>query len=618
MSETLHTVPAFFVRALERHGDLEVLWDKAGTVTVRRLTEDAARLAEGLRQAGLERGAHVGFYADNSRRWIVCDMGIQLAGGISVPRGTDTPAKEMAELFDHAGVGLVIAHGAKAAEALEALRAELPDMGEIICMDPKGAEGRTVDDLMALGKDGPSFTELATKSRPEDLATIIYTSGTTGRPKGVMLTQGNFGHQIARAASELRIVPNERFLSILPPWHIFERTVEYVAICSGAGLIYTDVRHFKKDLSKFEPTFVPSVPRLWETVYTGVQDALEKGPPLRRGLFKAALAVALVRSTAWDRARGARFRVHEPHGVAAVVDGVVRVGALVVAALAWPFDRLAHAVVFKRMRKLVGRNLRGGISGGGLMPAHIDRFFRAIELPLLVGYGLTETTAICTLRSPQRNVLGTIGVPILKVEMQIRHPETREPLPPGEVGLIYTRGPHVMPGYYRDEELTRSVLDEEGWFDTGDLGSLTEKGDLCFSGRLKETIVLKGGENIEPTHVETSLLASPLIDQAIVIGQDQKVLAALIVPNAAALCEALKEDECNSLADLAASSEAHALIQRECKTRTKALKGYERINRIALLPEALEPTNGLLTQTLKPRRHVIVERFADLITEAYE
>ena len=573
MSDTPRTVPAFFDRALSRFADLEILQDRVGTVTMRQLTDDAARLAEGLRQIGVEPGDRVGFYADNSRRWILCDLGIQLAGGVSVPRGTDTPPGEMAEIFKHAGVGLVLAHGARQAQALEDLRADLPDMGEIVCMDPKDAPGRTVDDLLALGEGGPSFSELAPRAKPEDLATIIYTSGTTGRPKGVMLTQSNFGHQIDTAPGELDVMPNEKFLSILPPWHIFERTVEYIALCSGASLVYTDLRHFKKDLSAHEPTFVPSVPRLWETVYAGVQEALEKGPPLRRGLFKGALAIATMRTSNWDRARGAVLRVHEPEGAAWIGEGLVRAGSFVLAALAWPLDRLAHMIVFKRMRQLVGRNLRGGISGGGLMPAHIDKFFRAIELPLLVGYGLTETSPIVTLRRPQRNVLGTIGVPIPEVEVQIRHPETGAPLPPGENGLVCTRGPQVMQGYYKDEELTKKVIDEDGWFDTGDLGSLTEMGDLCFRGRLKETIVLKGGENIEPTVVETAIVASPLVEQVIVVGQDQKVLAALVVPAAEAVCEALGGATLDVEA-LSTSKEALDLLKRECKTRTSKLKGF--------------------------------------------
>ncbi len=617
MSSTPRTVPAHFVRALEQHAELPILVDRQGSVTLAELLANAAKLSNALRELGVRKGDLVGIYADNSRRWILVDLAIMLAGGVTVPRGTDTPGDELATIFQHAEVGLVFAHSGRHAKQLEAIRSDVPSMGEVISLDPKDAPGRTVDELLAAGAATPDFAALAEGCGPDDLATIIYTSGTTGRPKGVMLNQSNLGHQVAVCPGVFNIGAAESFLSVLPPWHIFERAVEYIALCSGAALVYTDRRHFKEDLARYEPTFVPSVPRIWETVFQGVQKALEKGSPLKRGIFKTAYAVATVRTRAWDRARGWHFRVRKPRGLGLVVDGAVRAGALVLAALAWPVDRLGHKIVFSKMRKLVGKNLRGAISGGGLMPAHIDRFFRTIELPVLVGYGLTETSPVVSVRRETRNVLGTIGTVVPEVEVQVRHAETGAVLPPGEIGVFVTRGPHIMQGYYKDEELTRGVIDADGWFDTGDLGMMTEYGDLCFRGRIKETIVLKGGENIEPTNVEQALLASPLIEQAIVVGQDQKVLAALLLPDPIEVPKALGLGDMDAAA-LAEREDVRELLRKEARVRTSALKGFERITRIALLPEMLDSANGLLTQTLKPRRHVIVERFGKLIEEAYE
>ncbi len=613
--ELERTVPAYFVRAGARHGDLPILEDRDGTVSLRELMDRAASAAEGLRKAGVGKGDRVGFYADNCRRWIQTDLAIQLAGGVSVPRGTDTPAEEMAGLFRHAEVGIVIAHAARHAERLEAIRDEVPTMGEIFCLDPADAPGRTFDDLLAAGEGGPSFEELSKAIRPEDLATIIYTSGTTGRPKGVMLSQSNFGHQVANGPGvfDLGRVTSEKFLSVLPPWHIFERTVEYIALTSGARLVYTSRRRFKEDLAKYEPTFVPSVPRIWETVYDGVQKRIATGPAIRRWMFKGAYFFASIRTRCWDRARGHILRTHKPRGAAALVDGAVRAGALAGAALAYLPDALGRAVVFSKMRKLVGGRLRGAISGGGLMPAHIDRFLRTVELPVLVGYGLTETSPVVCVRREARNVLGTIGVVIPEVELQVREPETGKVLGPGEVGVIFTRGPQVMQGYYKDEELTRKVIDGDGWFDTGDLGFLTEEGDLCFRGRFKETIVLKGGENVEPSSVEEDIVGSPMISQAIVVGQDRKVLAALLVPDPEGLG---KSGE--SVESLAADPAIQKQLRDEARKRTSGRKGFERITRVALLPEPLDQTDGLLTQTLKPRRHVIVEHYADKIEEAYQ
>ncbi|MDA1194433.1 MAG: AMP-binding protein [Planctomycetota bacterium] len=619
MADPKRTLPALFLEAARRRGSQVALQDAAGTVTLNELIADAGRAAAGLLAHGVQKGDRIGFYADNSRRWILTDLAIQLAGGVSVPRGTDTPPDEYAEILAHAGVGLVLVDHARHAAALEAVRAAAPDMGAIICIHPEQAPGKTLDDLLEAGRDGPGFEALAAHVGERDLATIIYTSGTTGRPKGVMLDQSNFGHQAAVCPDVFAVgrTKDDAFLSVLPPWHIFERTVEYIAICGGARVVYTSRRHFKDDLAKYEPTFVPSVPRIWETIYDGIQKALDSGSPLRRAAFRTAYACASIRTRAWDRARGWVLRHREPRGVSVLGDLAVRAGALVAAGVTLPFDFLGRAIVFRKLKTLVGRRLRGAISGGGLMPAHIDRFFRTIELPILIGYGLTETSPVCTLRRIERNVLGTIGTAVPEVEMLVRSPETGEPLPPGQVGVICTRGPHVMQGYYRDEELTQRVLGADGWFDTGDLGLLTEAGDLCFRGRLKETIVLKGGENVEPSRVEEALVASPLIEQAIVVGQDRKGLAALVLPDRAQVCPRFDLPRTTEYAVLAAHEGVRELLRKECMARTRALKGFEQVRAIAVLDEPLSAENGLLTQTLKPRRHVIVERYQDRIEEAY-
>jgi long-chain acyl-CoA synthetase len=618
MARVPRTVPAHFARAVQTHGDKPILQDRDGTVGLRTLVDRAASLAEGLRRAGVRPGDRVGFAADNSRRWILTDLAIQGAGAISVPRGTDTPVDELAQLFRHAKVSLVLAHDAEFAARLEGVRDRVPTMGEVVTLDPAGAPGRTVDGLLAEGRGGPSWAECAARSDPDQVATIIYTSGTTGRPKGVVLTQGNFGHQLEVIPEALGIgLPEEVFLSILPPWHIFERTVEYVALTCGARLVYTDRRRFREDFARYEPTFVPSVPRIWETVYGGVRKAVEEGPAVRRALFRAGYALVSSRARAWDRARGHVLRVRRPRGAAVLGEALARAGSLVAAGLVLPLDRLAHRVVFGRIRKVVGRRLRGAVSGGGLMPPHIDRFFRDIEIPILVGYGLTETSPVLTVRRPERNVVGTIGTAVREVELEVRDPATGARLAPGETGVVFTRGPQVMRGYHEDEELTRRAIGPDGWFDTGDLGYLTEEGDLVFRGRAKETIVLSGGENVEPGRVETEILACPLVEQVIVVGQDRKTLAALLVPEPAAAAKALGLAEAPSRAALAGRGDLLEMLRREAIDRTSGLKPEERVARIALLPEALDVSNGCLTPTLKPRRHVIVERFAAHVDRAY-
>jgi long-chain acyl-CoA synthetase len=612
------SVPAEFQAAFDRLGDRPLLEDRHGTVSFREVLSQAAALAHALRRRGLQPGERVGFWADNSRRWIVCDLAIQAAGGVTCPRGTDTPEEEILEIFRHAEVTWAFVHDARTAARLERIRGDLPRLHQVVVIDPgraTGVPGATFDRLVEEGAGGPTLGELAATIDADDVATIIYTSGTTGRPKGVVLTQGNFLHQIRSIPGTLDIGPDDVFLSILPPWHIFERTVEYVCLTQGARLVYTDLRSFRGDLASKRPTFVPSVPRVWEAVHDAVRKALAEGTALKRALFTLGYRVADRRARAWDLARG---HVATEDGSRPAVPE--RALAAVGAALLWPPDFILRSVLFRRLKAMTGGRLRGAVVGGGLMPAHVDRFFRAVGLGVLVGYGLTETSPVVTVRREGRNVLGTIGTPIPGVEVRIRDPRTGEDLPPGRVGVVWTRGPQIMRGYHKDEDLTRRVIDAQGWFDTGDLGMLTVAGDLCFRGRQKETIVLSGGENVEPTRVEAEILTSPLVGQAIVVGQDRKNLACLVVPAAEEVARRLGAPAGTPLAALAARTDVKDLLQAEVLRRTgpgSGLRPFEQVSRVVVLGEALSPENGLLTATLKPRRHVIAERLRALVDAAY-
>lgn len=614
---TPRTVPGWFQHAFERLGDRPLLEDKDGTVSSGTLLSRAAAAAEGLVRRGLRPGERVGFWADNSRRWIQTDLAIQLAGAVAVPRGTDTPEAEILEIFRHAEVAFVAVHDARTAARFEQVRGALPGLREVVVLDAGGGPvpGVPFDRLVEEGADGPSFADRAARLAPDDVATIIYTSGTTGRPKGVVLTQGNFAHQLEVIPGVLRIGADDVFLSILPPWHIFERTVEYVALTQGARLVYTDLRRFRADLAAKAPTFVPSVPRVWEAVYEAVRKALAEGSRLRRAVFGAAYAVADARARAVDVAKGwsVDARGRSP-GLASRVAGAAA-GALLA-----PFDALLRALAFRRIGALTGGRLRGAVVGGGLMPPHVDRFFRAVGVGVLVGYGLTETSPVLTVRRAERNVLHTIGLAVPGVELEVRDPVTRAALPRGEVGVVWTRGPQVMRGYHKDDELTRAVVDEAGWFDTGDLGLLGPQGDLLFRGRRKETIVLSGGENVEPTRVEAAITPSPLVEQVVVVGQDRKTLAALVVPRADALAARLGLPAPPPLAELVARPDVAALLREEVAKRTgpgSGLRPYEHVARVALLPEALSVENGCLTATMKVRRHEVAARYAERIEGAY-
>ncbi len=619
MPSTPRTLPAHFAATLARVGDRDVLEDNAGTVSLKTLLHGAASLATALEARGVRKGERIGLYADNGRHWLLVDLAAQLVGAVTVPRGTDTPPDEMAGFLNHAGATRAFvhndAHGERLQEAVQATgAAPLRDVMSIAHGD-SGAS--SVETLVRATTAESDFQTRARHVAEDDLVTIIYTSGTTGRPKGVSLRQSNFGHQVAVLPGLLDIGPKERFLSILPIWHIFERTVEYVALVSGCRLKFTTRRRLKEDMQSFQPTFFPSVPRIWESVYDGVQKALQSGSPAKRRVFRFAYSVAAARARSWDRARGHVLQTTARRGGAALAEPLVRGWHGLIAATLLPVDRLGHAVVFKKLRAVTGGKMRAAISGGGLMPAHVERFFRTIGIPMLVGYGLTETSPVLTLRREERNVLGTIGTVVPEVDLELRHPDTGTPVAQGDVGVVWTRGPQVMNGYYKDDELTSNVMDDAGWFNTGDLGLLTPAGDLCFRGRQKETIVLRGGENVDPGAVEEAILASPLVAQAIVVGQDQKQLAALVVPDIDVVARELNtivEGGVEGLVDL---PEVLERMRREVRVHTEHLKPFERVHRVAMLPELLTPEAGTLTQTLKPRRHVIVERFGDAIRAAY-
>ncbi len=615
------TIPAYFQAAVVRVGrDRPCITDRAGSLTIGEILDAAAAVAQGLKRRGLAPGDRVGLWADNSRRWLATDLAIQAAGAISVPRGTDTPDAEIAELLAHAEVGFVFVHDAKTAARLERIRAGLPGLRDVVVLDPAGVHGLTFDRLAEEGAGGPPFSEWAAKIRGDDVATIIYTSGTTGRPKGVVLAQSNFAHQMDVLPKVLGIGADDVFLSILPPWHIFERTVEYVALSRGARLVLTDRRRFREDLQAHAPTFVPSVPRLWESVHDAVRKSLADASPVQRAAFAAAYFLSDLRARAVDRWKGHVQRVRRPSGLAALSDAALRAVAALGAVLAWPGDALIHRTVFAGLSRLTGGRLRGAVVGGGLMPAYLDRFFRAVGVGVLVGYGLTETSPVLTVRREGRNVIGTIGTAIPGVELQIRELGTGRALPVGETGVVFTRGPQVMRGYHRDPELTAKAVDPEGWFDTGDLGCLTEEGDLLFRGRSKETIVLAGGENVEPSRVEEAILSSSVVEQAVVVGQDRKSLAALVYPRVDEVRRRLGLSEQIPAHDVLARDDVRDAMRAEVAARTgsgSGLRPFEVVARVALLPEPLSSENGLLTQTLKAKRHLIVARFASLIEDCY-
>ena len=446
---------------------------------------------------------------------------------------------------------------------------------------------------------------------------MLYTSGTTGRPKGVPLSQANLLHQIRSLGVAVNPRPGDRVLSILPIWHAYERSAGYLLLSRGCSQSYTNIRQFRSDLQRVRPHYMISVPRLWEALLAGFEDALAAMPPARRRLLTAALGLSRFHCSHWRQAQDQTLGAEPALG---------RLAGGLLALVSWPGHRLAAQLIWPKVRQqLAGGCLGTAISGGGALAPHVDGFFEAIGIELLVGYGLTETSPVLTCRRSWSNRRGSSGRPLPGTAIKVVDAEWGTPLGWGQRGRVLAKGPQVMAGYYRKPEATAKAIDADGWFDTGDLGHLLSDGTLVLTGRAKDTIVLSSGENIEPGPLEEELAACSLVEQVMVVGQDRRSLGALIVPRLEAMAAYAQElglapPQAGAEGE-AASAEAALLkaltgrLNRRLADRPGA-RPDERLGGVALVaPFSID--NGLLTQTLKQRRDRIGERDRAAIEAIY-
>jgi long-chain acyl-CoA synthetase len=382
---------------------------------------------------------------------------------------------------------------------------------------------------------------------------------------------------------------------------MFERVLEYTALSCAGVLSYTNLRSLKRDLREERPTYLASVPRLWEGVLTSFESQVAARGPAARLFAEFLKGRALAWADHRARLRGTLHAEGEPAGSRLAI----RIGMLLNA----PFGLLGRWLLGGSVREALGGRLKAGVSGGGYMPLHIDRFLEAMGVTLLVGYGLTETSPVAALRDHEENVLGTIGRAIPETEFKVVG-EDGEERPVGSAGELLVRGPQVMQGYYLDPEGTGAVMRAGGWLRTGDLCEMTGRGDLVFKGRIKDTIVLAGGENVEPAPIESKILVSPYVRQALVVGQDRKTLAALLVPEKE-VAEREADRQGVSVEDLL-RDETRRLV-----TVGAGFKSRELVTRVAVLDHEFSVGDGTLTQTQKLKRNVILERYAGLIDELF-
>ncbi len=629
---SINALPEIWQLAAQRFGNILALHDPHSKpevkITYTQLYQQIQQFAAGLQALGVKSASKVALFADNSPRWMVADQGMMMAGAANAVRSSSADREELLYILRDSDSSSLVVENLKTLEKLRPELESLPIEFVVLLSD----ETPPADDLLKilnfqqLMSAGSNATLQAVPQTRQTLATLIYTSGTTGQPKGVMLSHGNLLHQVTELRAILIPEPGDRVLSILPPWHSYERSGEYFMLAQGCTQIYVSIRTFKTDLKKFQPQHMIGVPRLWESLYEAIQKQFREQPASQQGLVN----FFLKNSERYIIANRIANNLSLEHLNATATERLIaRIQSLLLA----PLHALGDKLVYQKIRQGTGGKIKTLVSGGGSLAMHLDNFYEIVGIPLLVGYGLTETSPVTNARTPQRNLRGSSGKPIPETEIRIVDADTRRPLPPLQRGLVLIRGPQVMQGYYKKPEATAKVLDAEGWFNSEDLGWVTSENDLVLTGRAKDTIVLTNGENIEPQPIEDACVRSPYIDQIMLVGQDEKALGALIVPNLDALQKWARSQQINL--SLPETQLAHPqikqsdlykkavldLFRQELNREAKNRPGYRPDDQIKTFELILEPfslDNGMMTQTLKIKRPVVTQQYHDIIDGMFE
>jgi long-chain acyl-CoA synthetase len=626
----LRSLPEIWQITAEKFAKTTALYDPHAkpevSINYRDLYTQIKQFAVGLQTLGIQPQEKIALFADNSPRWFIADQGIMSSGAVDVVRSSSAEQQELVYILDNSDSTALVVENLKTLTKLSSQLTNLPIKLIVLLSDeipPEGTAIKTINflQLMELGQNN----QLQPVEQNQDtLATLLYTSGTTGKPKGVMLSHGNLLHQANYVKTVFQPQSGDIVLSILPSWHAYERAAEYFFLSQGATQIYTSIRYFKQDLKKFQPTYMVAVPRLWESLYDGVQKLLSSQSTSQQRLVKFLLKQSELYIMAQRIANNTSLEHFDASASARAI-------AKLKATSLYPIHALADKLVYRKIRDGVG-NIKAVCSGGGSLAKYLDDFYQTINIEVFVGYGLTETSPITNARTPKHNVRGSAGQPLPETEVKIVDPQTRQELPLGKRGLVLIRGSQVMQGYYQNPEATAKAIDDQGWFDSGDLGWLTPYGDLVLTGRAKDTIVLTNGENIEPQPIEDACVRSIYIDQIMLVGQDQRALGALIVPNLETLQQwitkqnlNLKLPELNSSPESIAQSDLYAqsiveLYRNELSREIQNRPGYRADDRIAyfrLVTEPFSQENGTMTQTFKVKRPQVTEKYQHLIDEMF-
>ena len=591
------TLIEVFFDAIRRFDKPDAMWVRRGpakweAISHRDIERRVRHIALGLEELGVRRGDRVALLSENRPEWALTDWACLAIGAVLVPIYATLPAEQIPYLLVDSGAVAMFVSSPAQAEKVAAIRDQAPGLRRVIAFDE--AAHPFADQVLAEVEAGgaardsseraTTFEASARQAAPGDLATIIYTSGTTGAPKGVMLSHDNFYSNISATCTIVEMHGTDVALSFLPLCHIFERTGDYWFFLTGTSIAYVESFDLVPiAMAEVRPTIAMSVPRLYEKMYARVLENALAGGAVKKRIFFWARAVA-------DRFADARLAGRQPSG-----------------ALSLQYA-LAQRLVFSKLQQRTGGRLRYFVSGGAPLAPEINKFFYAAGLTILEGYGLTETSPVIAVNTPDRFRIGTVGKPVEGVEVMI-----------AADGEILTRGPHVMQGYFNKPDATREAIDDAGWFHTGDIGVL-EDGFLRITDRKKDLIVTAGGKNIAPQPIENMVKTNKYVSQAVMLGDRRKFPVMLIVPNFEQLEKwaKLKQLLWTDRAQLLQMPTVQAKMEKEVHSKLTGLASFETPKKLALLEHDFTVESGELTPTLKVKRRVVDQNYKALIDSLYE
>ena len=548
-------------------------------------------IAGGLYSLGVRRGDRVAILSESRPEWTLTDAGCMFATAIDVPIYPTLTPPQVRYILKDSGARILMLQNEEKFLQLREILAACPALEHLIFFEKPAsgeAQGLTLAELEKLGEaleetQPDLISNVAHSIKPDELATIIYTSGTTGEPKGVMLTHLNVVSNMIDASSHYSFSNDDIALSVLPLSHIFERQAMYMYLYRGLGVYYAEsLEMMGPNLREVRPTILVGVPRIFEKIYARIRERVAAKGRIHLALLSWAVSVAK------DYGR-------------CMVNGKRMPGSLVLQ------QRLASRLVFSKWREAFGGRIRVLVSGGATLPEDLGYMYLGVGIPIIQGYGLTETSPGITSCTEETNRIGTVGRPIPNVEIRI-----------AADGEVETRGPNVMRGYYNKPEETRAVFTDDGWFKTGDIGTIDEDGFLRITDRKKELFKTSGGKYIAPQPIEQMIKGSRFVNQVVLIGNGRKFPAALIVPDWESIesYAQLKGIKGNRT-ELCKNPRVIDLFERQIAGLTPDLANYERVKKIALIPDELTIAGGELTPTMKVKRRVIDEKYREVIDRIY-